>query len=504
MLIAVVLVVLAAGCATAPTDSPLRTTGPVRVVPQQSWRDAILYFVVLDRYADGDTANDAGVDRRNPGGWHGGDLAGLTAHLDEIADLGATAIWITPIVRQIDFCPIATGPPETATGSFEHCAFHGYWADDFARIDPRFGTEAELAVLVRAAHDRGLRVLLDVVYNHIGYDASYLHDPATRDWMRREQVDCEVDPVTCQVGGLPDLRTELPAVQDYLFDAHLGLAARTGLDGFRLDTVKHVAHEFWQRHRLESRRRVAPSFFLLGEVWGGSASVLDEWFAGDEMDAGFDFTFRGECRAFVEGKSRAIAYGAYLERRHRVREGYQLAHYLSSHDEPQFLYELGGDETAFRLCVALQMTSLGIPVIYYGEEVARDGSVWPLNRTDMPWGPRAIEPGKGGRRDAALRAWYQRLIVIRRGQPALRDGSFERLSSDGDLLVFARTDAGTSNAVVVAVNRGRETASANVPAPEPWQTGTIIDALTDTTMAIAAGSLAVSVPARSVRIYVQR
>lgn len=492
---------LIASCAA--TDARLSsvpTAEPVRVEPQRDWSDAILYFVIVDRFANGNAANDAGVDVRNVGGWHGGDLAGLEAHLDEIASLGATAIWITPVVDQIDYCPHAQGPPPA--DSFAHCGFHGYWADDFNALDAHFGTEAELQRLVAAAHARGIKVLLDVVYNHTGYGSGYQENPATRAWIRMKEVSCDADPVLCQVGGLPDLRTELPDVQDHLFNAHLGLAQRVGLDGFRLDTVKHVEHPFWQRHRLETRARLGTGFFLLAEVWGGSATVLDEYFADDEVDAGFDFTFRGECRAFVEGKGRTIAYSAYLERRHRVRAGYHLAHYLSSHDEPMQLHELDGDKDAFRMCVALQMTSLGVPVIYYGEEVARAGGVWPLNRGDMPWGERPIAPGRGLERDEAMREWYRRLIALRRAQPALRTGGYRRLSADGDLLVFAREDAASQNAVIVAVNRGQAAASVSVPRPDAWGPDAGIDGLSGEPVTGSATSIDVTVAARSVRVYV--
>ena len=476
----------------------------VAVLPQRDWSDAVLYFVVLDRFADGDAANNAKVDRANPGGFHGGDLAGLTAQLDEIADLGATAIWITPVVEQIAFCPPAQ-PPTGVTvpgGWFEHCGFHGYWANNFQRLDPQFGSEQDLRSLVDAAHARGIKVLLDVVYNHAGYDADYLNDPATRGWFRTKPVECSADDLLCQVGGLPDLRTELPEVQDYLLDAHLGLASRTGLDGFRLDTVKHVEHEFWQRHRRETRERVGPDFYLLGEVWGGSATVLDEYFENDEMNAGFDFTFKGSCESFVQGKGRTIAFAAYLEKRHKVREGYQLAHYLSSHDEPMALHNLGGDLDAFRLCVALQMTSLGIPTIYYGEEVARQGSVWPLNRSDMPWGARDVLPGKGQKRDEALRGYYKRLIEIRRQNPALSRGAFRRLSSDGDLLVFERADAASGNTVVVAVNRGAAEATASVAAPSGWSRA--LESLSGAELGVDGGMLTLVVPPRSAQVFVKQ
>lgn len=500
--VAFIAVFMAAGCAVQPVAAP--ATAPVAVAPQRDWSDAVLYFVVVDRFADGDPANNAGVDRRNPGGFHGGDLAGLTAQLDEIASLGATALWITPVPRQIDYCPPAQGSPQSGyDGSFEHCAFHGYWADDYKALDPRFGSEADLKALVEAAHARGMKVLLDVVYNHAGYDSRYLRDPATKDWFRRKPVDCAVDPLTCQVGGLPDFRTELPEVRAYLLEAQLGLAERTGLDGFRLDTVKHVEHDFWKQHRAETRRRLGEDFFLLGEVWGGSAEVLDEWFAGDEMDAGFDFTFKGSCESYVQGKGRTVAFSAYLERRHRVRAGYHLSHYLSSHDEPMAIHNLGGDLEAIRLCVALQMTSLGIPTIYYGEEVARRGTDWPMNRTDMPWGDRGVQPGAGVARDESMRDWYRRLIALRRVHPSLSAGAYRALHTDGDLLVFERSHAG-GDATVVAVNRGAAPASARVAVPAAWAGRQAGEALAGTPAPLDGGRLRVELPPRSAAIYTAR
>jgi alpha-amylase len=314
-----------------------------------------------------------------------------------------------------------------------------------------------------------------------------------------------VDELHCQVGGLPDLRTELPQVQDYLLNAHLGLAKRTGLDGFRLDTVKHVDHEFWKRHRSETHARLGPDFFLLAEVWGGSPTVLADYFSDDEMDAGFDFTFKGSCESFVEGKGRTVAFSSYLEKRHKVPPGHYLAHYLSSHDEPMSLYNLGGDKQKFKLCVALQMASVGIPTIYYGEEVARPGSVWPLNRSDMPWGKQSVMPGKGIARDEDLRGYYKRLIELRRQNVALSRGVYRRLSSDGDLLVFERSDAASGNAVVVAVNRGNAEVAAVVGVPQAWAGATkVADPLSGTSFPLDAGKLPLSVPARQARIYVRQ
>ena len=417
--------------------------------PPDDWRRDVLYFILIDRFADGfRDENDRFVRRERPGYFHGGDLEGLRRQLDELADLGITAIWINPVARNI---------PRYVGGELPHWGYHGYWADNFYEMDPRFGDEGDLRALVDAARARGIKTLLDVVYNHPGYESRYVREKP--EWLRLGEQCGADDPITICLSGLPDFRTELPEVADYLMRAHLGLAKRVGLSGFRLDTVKHVRHEFWREHRRRSRRELGGDFFLLGEVWGGNAEVLDEWFENDEMDAGFDFSFRGSALGFVSGRGRSIAFSRYLQRRDRqLREGYQMVHYLSSHDEPGALYELDGDKRRFKLLAALQMATRGIPMIYYGEEVGREiGKDWTENRSDMPWGDRPILPGKGIPRDEDMRAYYRKLIAARRDFPALATGEYVELSAEGDALVFAR--AGESSAAVVAVNRSADSAA---------------------------------------------
>ncbi|HEX6900649.1 MAG TPA: alpha-amylase family glycosyl hydrolase [Thermoanaerobaculia bacterium] len=492
--------VLLAGCGTASPPAPATAppaaapVQPVSVVPQESWRDSIIYFVVVDRFADGDSRNNAGVNRNAKGTFHGGDLAGLRQRLDEIADLGATAIWITPVVKNIDGFVTGAGFPDWG--------YHGYWADDFYRTDPRFGSEADLKALVDDAHARGMKVLLDVVYNHAGYDSNYLKDPKTRSWLRVESLGtCGQDDVTSCVSGLPDFKTELPEVRDYLLEAHIALAERTGLDGFRLDTVKHVAHDFWQEHRRRTRERLGKDFFLIGEVWGGDAQSLDPWFAGDEMDAGFDFSFQGNALAWVQGRGRTVAFDRYLKSREKVRQGYLLSPYLSSHDVPGALFQLQGDRALFRLAAILQLTAGGAPMIYYGEEVGRPGGDWPDNRSDMPWGERPIEPGAGDRRDEALRADYKKLIAIRRAHPALSRGTHTPVSSEGDLLVFLKRDEASGDAVVVAVNRGTAPATAAFDVPADWGDSPVRDAWTGEDVARAGGRIEAPVAPRDARIF---
>ncbi len=469
---------------------------PGSVAAETTWDDAVLYFVMIDRFADGDSANNPEVDRTAKGAFHGGDLKGLRAHLDEIAGLGVTALWITPVVQNIDGFVTGAGFPDWA--------YHGYWADDVERCDPRFGGEDDLKGLVDDCHARGIRVLLDVVYNHAGYGSRYLSDPRTSGWLRSsERGGCGVDDLTSCVSGLPDWRTERPEVAKFLLDAQLALAQRTGVDGFRLDTFKHIDHPFWQEHRQRTRSEIGPGFFLLGEVWGGDPKVLDPWFERDELDAGFDFSFQGSAVGFLLGRGRTVAFDRYLKSREKIRPGYLVAHYLSSHDTKGALAELAGDLELFRLAVVLQFTSVGIPVVCWGEEVGKPGGEWPDNREDMPWGERQILPGAGRPRVESLREEYRLLIALRRAHPALSRGVHRGLATAGDLLVYEQADSASGDAIVVAVNRGAAEAGARIGVPPAWRGVPWRDLWNDEAIeAIEAGgdSLDLSVPARSARI----
>lgn len=457
------------------------------------WSDAIIYFVIVDRFADGDSANNFKVDPAAKGAFHGGDLKGLRAQIDEIAGLGVTAIWITPVVKNIEGFVTGAGFPDWA--------YHGYWADDFTQLDPRFGTEADLKALVDACHAKGIKVLLDVVYNHAGYGSHYLSDPKTKGWFRTEALGtCGADDLTSCVSGLPDFKTELPEVADFLLGAQIGWAKRLGFDGFRLDTLKHVTHEFWQEHRRRTREQLGKDFFLLGEVWGGDPKVLDPWFAGDEIDAGFDFGFQGSAIGFLLGRGRTVAFERYLESRQATRSGHHVAHFLSSHDVPGALSLLNGDLKLFRLAAILELTTVGIPVVYYGEEVGRKGGDWPDNRSDMPWGVKAVKPGAGQPRDEALRYDYRRLIAIRRAHPALSRGTHTAIATDGDVLVFLRRDAAVKDAVVVAVNRGKTPAMVQFAAPEEWEKAQVRDLWNGAQVASEAGMIRVTVEAGAASI----
>jgi glycosidase len=461
-------------CAVVASLSGLLTTPVLAQKPTRPWSDDVLYFVLLDRFADGDPKNNRDVDLRNPGGFHGGDIDGLIGRLDDLAELGITALWINPVIKNIPgFVPSGR--------DFGHYAHHGYWADDFSQMDDRFGTPDDLKRLVDEAHKRGIKVLLDVVYNHAGYGASYTKQSDASQILRMEERGTcgpDGDDIIGCVAGLPDFKTERPDVAKWLIETQIPLAKSSGIDGYRLDTVKHMLPEFWQMHKEIVSRELGSDFFLLAEYFGADLNVVDPYFEKDVWNSALDFTFKGETLGFVQGRGRIAAYSRYLQKRHKVRPGYLMSHYLSSHDVPMALGELGGDVPRFRLMAAMQMASLGMPQIYYGEEVARPGLDWPDNRLDMPWGKQNILPGKGKARDDSLRDYYKALIAARKANRALSVGTYTELSVAGDVLVFQRSLADGSNTVVVAANRAEQPQTVTVKLPADWVGKPITDAIT--------------------------
>ncbi|MDX8352975.1 alpha-amylase family glycosyl hydrolase [Cognatiyoonia sp. IB215182] len=460
----------------------------VAAAASSDWNREIVYFVIPDRFADG-KPNAHEVDRSQPGYFHGGDWKGLTDQLLYLDDLGVTALWITPIVDNIDGFVDGVGFPDWA--------YHGYWADDFNALDDRLGTEAELKALVDGAHARGMKVIVDVVFNHVGYDSDFLG--AHPDWVR-QGVQCGQDDQTSCLFGLPDLRTEQAEVTEHVLAAHADWVERIGFDGYRIDTAKHVAPAVLAQNQQLVTQRFGADFLTLGEVWGANAATLSsQYFAPELMNGGIDFSFRGATRDWLLGRGRTVAYGkGFLPRRHAHTSGAVLGHYLSSHDEPGLLLELGGDRELFRLAAGLQMTSIGMPIIFYGEEVARDIGDWPDNRSAMPWGDQGILPGAGIPQDDDMLVFYRDLIAIRRATPALSMGTYRPVSYDGDLLVFARSWQG--EVALVAVNRGAAEQSVTLTDAAFQGQDRWTERLTGRDLIASDGQLSLQLPPRSIWI----
>jgi len=403
-----------------------------------SFEGQIIYQVMPDRFADGNPANNAGVDRSNLRAWHGGDLAGLTGKLPYIAKLGATAVWLTPIYRQ-----------QTAN-SFETAAYHGYWPADFRDVDPHFGTLADFGTFTAAAKAAGMRVVLDQVINHYGYEAARVKErPA---WFNgpAECASTQNRDVDCPLAGLPDLNQSNPEVRKLLLD-NADFWRAQGVNAFRYDAIKHVEGPFL--NELLARDRAAGTW-TLGEWYDADTATVAEW-----QRAGFDSLFLFSLQAAIKqsvmaGGSLSGVAGVLARQGELVRPG-EVALFLDNHDVPRFaqgsLFEDQG-QARTRYGLRALMTLKGVPVVWQGTEIAMRGGPDPDNRRDMRF-EEQWTPAERGVFEVARSA-----IAARKASRALSVGAQKLLPTparlEDDLLLFTREVGGER--VLAAWHGGRE------------------------------------------------
>lgn len=351
------------------------------------WDEAVVYFMMTDRFFDGNESNNtaSGTDTYgdNPGLYHGGDFAGVTAKLDYLQDLGVNTIWLTPIVKNI------AGVTVTDEGSEDvpyNAAYHGYWASDFTKLNPTMGTTEEFKTMISEAHKRGMRIMVDIVVNHAGYGT----ESTFADMLRDKSVS-EGDIKSWQ-SGLPDFATENADVRAKLVEWQTSWMKDYGVDYFRVDTVKHVDSTTWAALK-NSTTEVNPSFKMIGEYYGAGYASNGSTLGTGQMDADLDFDFNDQATSFVSGNISSVE--SFLSSRNTaLNNAYMTGQFLSSHDENGFKASLMNGKqytedkaTAAALVAAtLQLTAKGIPVIYYGEEVGLSGlNNYPYNtnRYDM-------------------------------------------------------------------------------------------------------------------------
>ena len=351
------------------------------------WDEAVVYFMMTDRFFDGNESNNtaSGTDTYgdNPGLYHGGDFAGVTAKLDYLQDLGVNTIWLTPIVKNI------AGVTVTDEGKEDvpyNAAYHGYWASDFTKLNPTMGTTEEFKTMISEAHKRGMRIMVDIVVNHAGYGT----ESTFADMLRDKSVS-EGDIKSWQ-SDLPDFATENADVRAKLVEWQTSWMKNYGVDYFRVDTVKHVDSTTWAALK-NSTTEVNPSFKMIGEYYGAGYASNGSTLGSGQMDADLDFDFNDQATSFVSGNISSVE--KFLSARNSaLNNAYMTGQFLSSHDEDGFKASLMNGKkytedkatSAALVAATLQLTAKGIPVIYYGEEVGLSGLnnyPYQTNRYDM-------------------------------------------------------------------------------------------------------------------------
>ena len=420
--------------------------------------DDVIYLIMPDRFTDGDPANNfpasGTYDRHDPHAYHGGDLRGIRDRLPYLKDLGVTAIWITPIYNNDDH----TGRD-----------YHGYGAVDLYKVEEHFGTLEEYRSLVRAAHAQGLKVILDMVPNHVGPANPWAADPPTAHWLHGTRAnhlianaDFEhlVDPHAAPrewrnivegwfVNVLPDMGTDDAMTSLYLRQNAIWWAETGAVDGFRLDTFPYVDRQFWRDFHSDLHH-LYPRFRTVGEVSGFNPMVA-AYFVGGKTTAGvdtgvdtvFDFSLYSALRRVILHNEPAQLLEEVLEYDWLFPHPETLVTFLGNHDVKRFMGETGATPQKLQLAFAFLLTMRGIPQIYAGDEIGMAGGDDPDNRRDFPGG----FPGDSHNafsaegRSAAQQQIFTHvrdLLHLRQQHAALRRGDYIHLFSNATTFAYVR------------------------------------------------------------------
>ena len=523
---------------------------------QRKPQDEVIYFVLPDRFANGDAGNDrgglkggslvTGFDPSRAGFYHGGDLAGLTARLDYIQGLGATAVWLAPIFRN----KAVQGAP-----GHESAAHHGYWITDFTDVAPPFGTRAQFKTFVDAAHVRGMKVYMDIIANHTADVIRYRECPANdcgyrskadypysrrggltgaavndgfdgKDFSRLTRPDHSYTPYvpagedTLKVpawlndpayyhnrgdstfagessllgdfAGLDDLYTENPRVVQGFIDIYGQWIDDFGIDGYRIDTARHVEPAFWQAFipamKARAKAKGIENFHIFGEVFDTDVAALARHTRVDGFPAVLDFAFQSAVTDMIAGKAGADrlarVFAGDVLYQGGAEAAVQLPTFLGNHDMGRFGHfvlkanpKISDAELLDRVTLghALMMFSRGVPTIYYGDEQGFTGDGdYADSREDMfasqvasyndnrLVGTRATTATDSFRTEGPLYKAIAQMAAVRASHATLRSGR-QVVRAHGDkpgLLAFSRLDA--QGEYLVVFNTGTTPIAANV------------------------------------------
>ncbi len=437
-----------------------------------AWRQQVIYLALPDRFSNGNTANDnAGAancfDPANPNKFHGGDLAGVQNKLSYIQDLGATAVWLTPVYTQV-------GVVGTS------CGYHGYWPNYTnpanTNVEPKLGSNADLTNLINTLHSStyNMKFVMDMVVNHAGYNAAIASSNPS--WFHS---DCQGNDILCPLAGLPDFRQEDPAVATYLTNASKAWVSAFPIDSIRMDTIKHVPLSYWQNSWVPGVNAARAGMFLFGEAFlDSNASQLKPF-----LDAGFDSTFNFPMRkALVDSIGTAGSLNILASSVQDtvstlgIDRALLQVTLLDNHDVPRFLNApgMGVPEVEIRRRYNMSMVALmslpGIPQIYYGNELGVYGGNDPDNRKDMPswaWtdaGRNSTQSGYlGSGNPKTTFDFVKKLIGVRKANPGLWKGGYaEMWRPNGGANVYAFYRGSGTNRFIVVMNNGT-IPSGNIP-----------------------------------------
>jgi len=458
----------------------LSSASSPRTAPKHTdWKDDTIYFVLTDRFNDGDKTNNYGVEKNDINRYHGGDLQGIIDKLGYIKDLGVSSIWISPVMSNQD----------------TYCGYHGYWPIDFFNIDKHLGDMSKFEELITKAHEKNLKIILDIPLNHTAYDHPFARDPSKYNWFHHngdvQNWEDQWQAENCSIFGLPDLAQENPDVEKYLFDVAKFWIDKK-IDGFRLDAVKNIPLSFWTKFNNEIHKYAGDNFLLVGECFDSNPDKLVTYQSND-MDSLFDYPLYFAMKdvfAYGQNMSRLSGHLDYENRTYPRPE--LMSSFLDNHDTQRFLTETGNDKSKFKLALACMMTLNRVPTIYYGTEVGMDSNYGgvEMSRKDMEWD-----------KDPELLGYFKYLTSIRNSTPALTQGSFKEMWQDDKVFSYSRMMP--DQEVIVVLNNGTDNETRDIPlrAESSLPEGTCLkDLLSDTVVTVKDHKLHMEMNGKQARI----
>lgn len=436
----------------------------------------VLYLIMPDRFANGDPSNDNLVmktayktDRNDPSARHGGDLAGIEKHLDYIEDLGVTAIWLNPVLEN----------------DMQGGSYHGYATTNYYRVDPRFGTNEDYVRLIDKTHAKGMRVVMDMIFNHCGSDHIWMKDVPSKDWFNNLDKYVETshikevyfDPYASEydtkrmvdgwfVPSMPDLNQRNPHVATYLIQNSIWWIEYSGVDGIRQDTYPYADYKMmvdW----CNAIYREYPDYNIVGEAWMNQTMGTAFWQKDSKLNergntmlkSVMDFRLMGLSHSAFFGDAGGMqALYEHLAYDYAYADIYNVLRFLDNHDTDRFLPAMPEKLDAFKQGIAFMLTIPGIPQFYYGTELLMNGTKQKGDgyiRLDVPggWPGDAVNQFEAsGRTNIQNEAWnyMQKLLKWRKGNEVIAKGKMKHFVPQNGVYVYTRNLNGKQ--VVVIMN----------------------------------------------------
>ena len=427
----------------------------------------VLYLIMPDRFANGDPSNDQikmrteyKVDRNDPNARHGGDLKGISDKLDYLADLGVTAIWLNPVLEN----------------DMEGGSYHGYATTDYYRVDSRFGTNEEYAQLVSDAHAKGMKVVMDMIFNHCGSDHPWMSDIPSKDWVNNEgkfvqtshmkeiyfdNYASDYDKTKLTDGWfvptMPDLNQRNRHVAKYLIQNSIWWVEFTGINGIRQDTYPYADYDMmidW----CNAITKEYPNLNIVGEAWLNNPIGTSFWQKDSKLNP-----HNTQLKSVMDFRLMGLAHTAFFEETTEWNGGLHgiydhmtydfiypdidnVLRFLDNHDTDRFLSKLPDDLSGFKQGITFLLTIPGIPQLYYGTEILMNGSKQKGDgfiRLDMPGGWSTDTENqfvKGGRTELQNEAFdfLQKMLKWRKGNNVIANGKMKHYVLQNGVYVYER------------------------------------------------------------------